>query len=654
MNIRSISILVIILFCILITNCSELNEKDNIRNLVLTENPSLNGILELYREDSLKYKAALFLLDNMAYYQGVDSGEMKSTYKAYEIFGTGQYTYQQALDSAEKLYGKPKNIQQMKWKPDVDIEPGFLVSNIEWAFKVWREQPWGKNVSFDQFCEYILPYRLGNEELIPWREKIYYQFMPIIEKYKNDPQIENPTFAAHIILDSLLKAPFYFTGEMSANVRIGPRIVDWRGGSCLDLCDMLVYIYRALGIPCGIEELPLRGNNNAPHFWNFLVDQHGQTWYFSMFYWWHRLLKAEVYGDVYGKVFRQRFSLNRNMIDSLHESLEKVHPIFRYPFFDDVTRIYATDKSFSIIVEDKSFTRKIKKGEVVYICMSNRYSWKPVGWAKFDGNKAVFKDCHGGTVYCIGTYDAVNNKLNPVSAPFSVNKENGKMEFYDIGKETENIVLLSKFGMIGEFFLGRMVNGVFEGSNLASFEQKDTLFLIRETPYRLCTVIRTDSSKAYRYVRYLGPAGSHGNISEAAFYSSFNDSIPLKGNILGPKDGATGDHSYFNVYDGHTDTSYDYPFPNGGWAGLDFGEPKHIGKIIYTPRNRDNFIRKGDLYELLICREGIWTPFDRQIATSDSLFFKGVPKHTLLLLRDLSRGEAERLFEYKNGSQLYW
>lgn len=533
------------------------------------------------------------------------------------------------------------------------MEPGFLVSNIEWAFKVWREQPWGKNVSFEQFCEYIPPYRIGNEELVPWREKLYYQFMPIIEKYKNDPQIENPTFAAHIVLDSLLRAPFHFTGEMATSVRIGPRIADWRGGSCLDLCDMLVYIYRALGIPCGIEELPMRGNNNAPHYWNFLVDQHGQTWYFSMFYWWHRLLKAEVYDDVYGKVFRQRFSLNRAMTDSLQLPLDSVHPVFRYPFFEDVTRLYATDKAFTLSVGKRHLVRHVKRGEVVYICMSDRYAWKPVGWTRYDGSNAVFKDCHGGTIYCLAVYDAAHDKLDPVSSPFSVGKENGKMEFYEAREETEDVVLLSKFGMLGEFFLGRMVNGVFEGSNSPSFKQKDTLLLIREIPGRLCTMVKTDSSKAYRYVRYYGPAGGYGNISEAGFYSSANDTVPLAGKVLGPEDGAAGDHSYFNVFDGHTDTSYDYPFADGGWAGLDLGERKHIGKIVYTPRNRDNFVRKGDLYELWVCREGKWRPFARQTATSDSLLFKDVPKHALLLLRDLSRGEAERLFEYKDGKQVY-
>ncbi len=44
--------------------------------------------MELYQEDSLKYEAALFLIDNMGYYQGADSGELNSMYKAYEIFST--------------------------------------------------------------------------------------------------------------------------------------------------------------------------------------------------------------------------------------------------------------------------------------------------------------------------------------------------------------------------------------------------------------------------------------------------------------------------------------------------------------------------------------------------------------------------------------
>lgn len=59
------------------------------------------------------------------------------------------------------------------------VDSAFLVNHIEWAFKVWREQPWGKHVDFDTFCEYILPYRIGDEPLSLWRKEIYECYSPI-------------------------------------------------------------------------------------------------------------------------------------------------------------------------------------------------------------------------------------------------------------------------------------------------------------------------------------------------------------------------------------------------------------------------------------------------------------------------------------------
>ena len=635
-------------------NCSKQSDTEQIRKSIFKANPALESMLEMYKGDSLKYKAALFLIDNLGYYNSPKHEDMEFTYTAYKIFSAGKYTYQQALDSATTIHKRSRYSQNTTWISDVDISSGYLVSNIEWAFKVWREQPWGKKVSFEQFCEYILPYRVGNEELIPWREKLYYQFMPIIEKHINDSNIVNPTYAAHIILDSLLKEPFYFTGEMSPDIRIGPQIVDWRGGSCLDLCDMLVYIYRALGIPCGIEELPLRGNNNVPHYWNFIEDENGQTWYFSMFYWWHRLLKSEVYDDVYGKVFRHRFSLNREMMDTLRYAVEKLHPTFQYPFFDDVTHLYATNKSLTININKKDFRFSPQKNEPIYLCMSSRLDWKPVGISFFDGDNVEFTNCHGGVIYCLACYDSENNKLIPITSPFNTNKENDTIHFYQPEKENEDVVLFSKFGMLGEFFIDRMVNGVFEGSNSANFRQKDTLYHIKKSPHRLCTIVNSISHNKYRYVRYWGPTNGYGNIAEAAFFKTKDDSSALKGKIIGAKEGKNGTHSYYNVFDDNTETSYDHPHEYGGWAGLDLGTKQSIEKICYTPRNRDNFVRPGDIYELFICKYGVWYPMGKQTATSDSLLYENIPKNTLLLLKNYSRGNAERLFEYKNKKQFFW
>ena len=636
-------------------SCTSVSSEEDMYALALKKNPALRHVLELYEGDSLKQQAALFLISNLACHEGVASGDMGAVYKAYELFGTGKFTYQQALDSAAKVCGF-SGARNITMKKDIYIDPAYLVTNIEWAFKVWREQPWGKNVPFGQFCEYVLPYRVGNEELVPWREKLYYQFMPIIEKHKNDSDIVKPTYAAHLVLDSLLRAPFYFTGEMGTNIRIGPQIADWRGGSCLDLCDMMVYICRALGIPCGIEELPMRGNNNAPHYWNFIEDQDGKTWYFSMFYWWHRLMEAEKYADVYGKVFRHRFSLNRQMKDSMQTDAYFVHPEFRFPCFEDVTRLYATDKSHTLTIGKEHFTREMGKGSLVYLCMSNRYDWKPVGWCRYDGQAAVFNDCHGGTVYCLASYDAGSKKLVTLSHPFSVDVDSAKMEFYEPEKETEDVVLFSKFGMIGEFFLGRMVGGVFEASDHPDFRRPDTLFAIKERPPRLRNVVcLPDKGKAYRYVRYYGPRTRHCNVSELAFYASAADTAALRGRIVSPPGVAEGRivNQFGNVFDGDPYTSMDYREPSGGWVGMDFGRPVHIGKLVYMPRNRDNFIRTGDRYELFYATATGWESLGEQTAESDSLVYK-VPRGALLYLRDHTRGSDDRIFEMVDGRQKLW
>lgn len=625
---------------------------DPIRRQVFELNPGLEELLGQYEEDSLKHKAALFLIDNLAFHSGAADGSgLHPMYRAYELFGTGKFTPEQSLDSVKREFGST-GITHVQAKSDIYIDPGYFAENLDWAFKVWREQPWGRNVPFEQFCEYILPYRVGNEELIPWREKIYNQFMPLIEKYRSDPKIEDPTFAAHIVLDSLLRAPFYFTEQISTDVRVGPRIVDWRGGSCLDLCDMLVFIYRALGIPCGIETMPMRGNNNAPHFWNFMEDKEGRTWYFSMFYWWHRLMEAEKYGDVYGKIFRSRFSLNRKLMEEMQLPQKSLHPAFQYPCFEDVTAVYAAEKSRRLEIPASRLLHEIPDGEMIYLCMSSRFHWIPVGWDLYDGNAAFFEDCHGGTVYCLATYRAEDGSLSMVTDPFSVNNDDGSLTFYTPENETEDVVLFSKFGMIGEFFLGRMTGGVFEGSNDKGFNQKDTLYEIETAPERLCTSVCINTDRKYRYIRYFGPEDGYCNISEAEFYDEEGER--LEGDILGPAEGGEGDHSYFNVFDGKTDTSYDHPSAYGGWAGLDLGSPKKISRIVYTPRNRDNFVRKGDRYELFACHGGTWRSYGVKVSEADSLRYAGIPKHALLLLRNHTRGVAERLFEYKDGKQVYW
>ena len=48
---------------------------------------------------------------------------------------------------------------------------------------------------------------------------------------------------------------------------LGPEYVQELSGSCREATDFGIYLYRALGIPCAIDFLPMRGDYNTSHFW---------------------------------------------------------------------------------------------------------------------------------------------------------------------------------------------------------------------------------------------------------------------------------------------------------------------------------------------------------------------------------------------------
>ncbi len=648
-----IPITVSALVCLILCSCTSNDDIYMSRREILRMNPELQRVLDHCSADEEKLRAAEFLIDNLPYHYGVVYTDMAPQNLAYELFGSGKYTQFESRDSVVRRYGY-WGVKNPNYRNDVFIDPDFLIDNIDWAFKVWREQPWGKNVSFEQFCEYVLPYRVGNEELYSWREKIYNQFQPIINALPNDSNKLRPEYVVTVLMDSILRDPVYFTEEISSQVHVGPRIVDTRGGSCLDMSDMMLYICRALGIPCGIDYMPMRGNNNAPHFINFIEGVDGYSYYFSILYRMGRVFHCELIRDVYGKMYRKTFSINKELVKKADMPISELHPSFRYPCFKDVTRTYARNRCWDLrIPRNKLFLDEDEGNQLLYLCMSNRHQWQPVDFAWLVSDTIVFKECHGEVTYSIGRFNPNQNELTIISDPFWVEKDSCKLTFYTPSKDTEDVILLNKFSMVTEFFIWRMKDGVFEGSNDRNFSKIDTLYQIPVAPERLYTHVLINNPNTYQYLRYRGADGSYCDVSEVAFYSAQEPKSPLKGEIIGPESGQEGSHSYFNVYDENTCTSYNHPTPDGGWAGIALSKPTTIGAVVYTPRNRDNFVRPGDTYELFAFEQGEWNSLGIQVSTSDSLLYHGVPQNALLLLRNHSRGVAERLFEYKDGKQHY-
>ncbi|WP_373837380.1 hypothetical protein [Bacteroides heparinolyticus] len=615
---------------------------------VLVKNPSLSLVLQRYESDSLKYRAAEYLIENIYDHYGYKEECIAPYLKLYELFGTGRMSIEAVQDSVRRLYGKI-DIRRARIESDIYISPDYLFENIEWAFKVWREQPWGKNISFADFCEYILPYRLKDEPLKSWREKVYSIFNPLLDSIRELPEAADPLFAARVLLDSVSKHPFYFSSFLGSGPHVGPDLVDWSAGNCREAADRLIYIFRAVGIPCGCDYMPLRGDANVAHYWNFVLDKYGDSYFM---YDSRHPEPVRQYWGIKSKVYRQTFSINKEILEGLGNNVEKLHPDFVSPHYVDVTRLYSGRYARTLSIASNSLFR-IPANGIVYLCGASWQEWVPLAVAHITKDSLFFKDVEGGVVFLLAIYE--NGKMIPVSDPFEFNKETGGVFFFHVQSGKEEVKLLNKYHQFVESFPQRMINGVFEGSNTPNFYRKDTLSLISELPLRLNNVIYPRASTPYRYVRYYGPANAHCNISEFAFYSSCSDSIALKGHVIGTPNGYNGDgkHEYTNAYDGDPYTSFDYYLPSGGWVGLDLGCPYTIKKIIFTPRNRDNYIRKDDEYELYYFEQGKWVSVGRQIATSDSLLYV-VPQNSLLYLKNCSRGSDERIFEYSEGKQIYW
>ena len=163
--------------------CSSENQwLDTALNLAGDNRAELQKVLDRYKEeDGDKYRAACFLIENMPFHGAYEGKALENYRKYFSEYVSFPYSrhVQELIDSLKRADGE-FSINQLTYKRDImTVDSAFLVNHIEWAFKVWREQPWGKHVDFDTFCEYILPYRIGDEPLSLWRKEIYECYSPM-------------------------------------------------------------------------------------------------------------------------------------------------------------------------------------------------------------------------------------------------------------------------------------------------------------------------------------------------------------------------------------------------------------------------------------------------------------------------------------------
>lgn len=125
--------------------------------------------------DSLHLKAAQFLITHMPGHYSWKSKEL-GNYRNYM-----DSIYPEMSSVVKKVvYSIPWHSNQLSLDKGMMLEDiktikaDFLIRHIDNAINMWQQSPWLRDVTFENFCEYLLPYRVGDEPLIDMDSTLYW------------------------------------------------------------------------------------------------------------------------------------------------------------------------------------------------------------------------------------------------------------------------------------------------------------------------------------------------------------------------------------------------------------------------------------------------------------------------------------------------
>lgn len=621
---------ILFLILLILLSCSQKNERVAFALEQADSNRTeLEKVLEHYEGDSLKYKAAVFLIENMPYYGYPQSAEIDS------IKGLLSDIFQRwDLTEAERQKGIHwQQLSKPVIKHDVQqVTAAMLIENIDLAFNVWQTKPWNKHLPFDDFCELILPYRIAEEPLTQWRKRYYDKYNPILDSlYQGTDVVE----ACNRLSNYLKTEKFYYfvdfgTPRQGADFQLYTRI-----GTCREACDITTYVMRSVGIPVTTDIYPYSPEFQSKHEWNVVRDTTGK--YLPFWYEQFAATRDVAFTDKRkkGKVKRMTYAwqgalTNRQMLP----------PTLRNPFVKDVTEEYFGKNQVNIPLQ------KVVKNAFIGV-FTARNGWYVVGQGKIENSSAIFENIEPFVIYQPLSYE--NNELTPIAYPFMLKK--GEVHFFQ-PQENQTVALTRKYPLrknstarYKNWLLGTQI----KASNQVDFSFAERLHLMQNLPPENVITIPLHPSKPYHYFQYEVPKDSVLSIAEIHFYDKNNREItfdtiysngkPWKDVALYQLKNCTDNDpvSFFNTWE--TGTSIFFKS----------NTPQLVSKVILIPRNDDNFIREGDKYELFYNNGSKgWTSLGIQKASDLPILYFQAPKNAVLWLKNLTRGKEEQLFFYDN------
>lgn len=591
----------------------------------------LTAVLKHYRQDSLKFKAACFLIANMRWHYSDDSG--------YRL-------YNEAKDS---------DLSDLR-----RFNRFFLISHVDHAFEVWKSSPFAVGLSFDEFCEYILPYRsLAGYPYCFSGAKLYEQLgkyvsvgqedslTSCVERYNKLRTNFSGVTGEQMSLDSSLNRPFFHEQE------------------CTDVAVAGCQILRACGLPVMVEFCNAYRNLPGRHFYCTVRDDRGRWWPFNP--------ETSLPGEGESvpvtpmNLYRQYFGAQRDNPFFLKAANEYVPPLFDNPCLREVTGEYSEVFQVALTWNESAENR------LVYLtAFQARGDMTPVTWAKVDtlNGRAFFTQVMPDRLYFPVYYK--RQRMMAFGDPFvvvrdSLTQEGFTIQTFRADTARQGTVLLTrKFPRKPTMIrlAERLVGGMFVGANREDFSDAQVLYTLTKPPEPFLQEVTLQHPSAFRYYRFIAPSGfPHANLAMLEFltrrdYGYTNVAEPTPIAVLSPDDTVAAKENQWvklldapSLEDMKKKPEYDGSMLTAPGAfstiTLRLAKPQVVERIRFAPQNADNGIRRGDLYELCGWGKQGWHSYGKKKARYEFLSYDRIPAGEVLWLKNHSEGREEFPFIIK-------
>lgn len=617
------------------TSCGSVVEReiDSVLSLSGNNRAELEAVLSHYDHDSideLERDAADFLIANMKWHDTEVILPSTSADALEEIYsGIDSVIY---INACRNVMEVRNDVADTDTLPEpitfsshivLDcqmLNSSLLIKQIENQFRLWKSKSDVTNVSFDDFCEYLLPYTSHTcPLLLPLQQRSLHDFL---DSYKDDFEIQE--FADS--LDAFQKEfGFLFSRELR---KLKYRTRYYIG--CFDLAYNATLAFRMVGIPATLEMNIGYKHYEGKHYYCSVLKNGKWHRYSPMT---RRDMDKEIdYIEKMGgmNLYRYTYSAQKNTPYTLRRKGEYIPMDFQTPCIKDVT-----NEVFNVVKLKFPITDNDNK--LAYLATFNREEvtgWRPVTWGIIRRGTATFENVIPERLYVLLQYRSDGTPIF-MGKPFYVTVEGGVNYIKEQSSMMRNVLLHRKFPYKIELRDKAMnlKNAMILGTDDSSFYKADTIgkFPSDIVPYYQDVVFDYNCSP-YQYYRISTVDSTALSIAELQLLTKskycYNNTQPAALlPVCNPAEICTiqmdtvvqlmPQNSIGVLQDGKVLT-YEKEKCR---VDIQLKYPQHVTGIRFMPVNADNIIKPGQTYLLYGWDGNQWTLEKKQTAQYNYLQF---------------------------------